>query len=71
LTLVTLDDTETPSNGDALAELLSAEYTDGLMTNVGTIKAINTYTGVKVTTLCDLIGGINNETSRPKTLKVN
>jgi hypothetical protein len=41
------------------------------MTSIGTIKAVNTYTGVKLTTLCDLIGGLNNETSRPKTLKVN
>jgi hypothetical protein len=41
------------------------------MTSVGTIKAVNTYTGVKLTTLCDLIGGINNETSGPETLKGN
>jgi hypothetical protein len=41
------------------------------MTRVGTIKAVNTYTGVKLTTLCDLIGGINNETSGLETLKGN
>jgi hypothetical protein len=71
LTLVALDGAETTLDGDALAELLSIEYTSGHMTSVGTIKAVNTYTGVKLTTLCDLIGDINNETSGPKTLKVN
>jgi hypothetical protein len=71
LTLVALDDTETTLDGDALAELLSVEYTGCLMTRVGTIKAVNTYTGVKLTTLCDLIGGIINETSGPETRKVN
>jgi hypothetical protein len=69
--LVALDGAETTLDGDAFAELLSVAYRGGLMTSVGTIKAVNTYTGVKLTTPCDLIGGINNETSRPKTLKVN
>jgi hypothetical protein len=41
------------------------------MTSGGKIKAVNTYTGVKLTTLCGLIGGINDETSGPETLKVN
>ena len=71
MTLVALDGAETTLDGDALAELLSIEYTSGHMTSVGTIKAVNTYTGVKLTTLCDLIGGMNNEISGPKTLKVN
>ena len=69
--MVALDGAGTTLDGDALAELLSVWYTGGLMTSVGTIKAVNTYNGVKLTTLCDLIGCINNETSRPKTLKVN
>ena len=71
MTLVALDGTETTLNGDTLAELLSVEYTGGLMTRGGTIKAVNSYTCVKLTTICNLIGGINNETSGPETLKVN
>ena len=69
--MVALDGAETTLDSDAPAELLSVWYTGDLMTSVGTIKAVNTYTGVKLTTLCDLIGGINNETSGPETLKVN
>ena len=71
MTLVALDGTETTLNGDALVKLLSVAYRGGLVTRVETIKAVNTYTGVKLTTLCDLIGGMNNEISGPKTLKVN
>ena len=63
LTLVALDGTTIHLDSSSIADLPSFTSKGGLMTSVGTIKAVNNYTGVKLTTLCDLIGSINNETS--------
>jgi hypothetical protein len=63
LTLVALNGTTVSLDSSAIADLPSFTSKGGLMTSVGTIKAVNNYTGVKLTTLCDLVGGIGIETS--------
>jgi hypothetical protein len=63
LTLVALNGTTVSLDSNSIAELPSFTSKGGLMTSVGTIKAVNNYTGVKLTSLCDLIGGISSETS--------
>jgi molybdate/tungstate transport system substrate-binding protein len=63
LTLVALDGTETVLDESDIAELPAVEYEGGLMTSSGTIKSIGTYTGVPLSTLYNMIGGITNETT--------
>lgn len=63
LSLVSLDGTETTLDQNDLAALESVEYTGGLMTSSGSIKSIATYTGVPLSTLYDMIGGITSETT--------
>jgi hypothetical protein len=63
LTLVALDGTETILDESDIAELPSVEYEGGLMSSSGAIKSIGTYSGVPLSTLCNMIGGITNETS--------
>ena len=63
LTLVALDGTETVLDENDLAELPSVEYEGGLMTSSGSLKSIGTYTGIPLSTLYNMIGGISNETT--------
>jgi len=63
LTLVALNGTTVSLDSSSIAELPSFTSKGGLMTSVGTIKAVNNYTGVKIDTLCDLMGGMSSETS--------
>jgi molybdate/tungstate transport system substrate-binding protein len=63
LSLVALHGTETVLDESDIAEFPSIEYTGGLMTSSGSIQSIGTYTGVPLSTLYDMIGGITNETT--------
>jgi molybdate/tungstate transport system substrate-binding protein len=63
LTLVALDGTETVLDETDIAELPAVEYEGGFMTSAGEIKAIGTYTGVPLSTLYNMVGGITNETT--------
>jgi molybdate/tungstate transport system substrate-binding protein len=63
LTLVALDGTETVLDETDIAELSAVEYEGGFMTSAGEIKAIGTYTGVPLSTLYNMVGGITNKTT--------
>ncbi len=63
LTLVALNGTEIALDNSTIAELSSCEYKGGFMTSAGSIRGVGNYTGVPVTVLCDLAGGLNNDTS--------
>jgi molybdate/tungstate transport system substrate-binding protein len=62
LTLVALDGTETVLDENDIVGMSTVEYDGGLMTSSGSIQSLGTYTGVPLSTLYDMIGGITNET---------
>jgi DMSO/TMAO reductase YedYZ molybdopterin-dependent catalytic subunit len=63
VTLVALNGTEYPFDNTTLAELPSYEAQGGFVTSTGSIVGPYNCTGVKITTLCDLVGGLSNKTS--------
>ena len=63
LKLVALNGTETVLDNSTIAELSSCEYKGGFMTSAGSIKGVGNYTGIPITVLCDLVGGLNSSTS--------
>jgi hypothetical protein len=63
LSLVALDGTETVLDESDIAGLSTVEYDGGLMTSSGAIQSLGKYTGVPLSTLYDMIGGITNETT--------
>jgi len=62
LSLVALDGTETVLDENDIVELSTVEYEGGLMTSSGSIQSLGTYTGVALSTLYDMVGGITNKT---------
>lgn len=63
LTVVALNGTEIILDENDIAALPSHEARGGYKTSLGSIRGLDNYTGVLLSTLCDLVGGIN-ETSK-------
>ena len=59
LTLVGLDSTQIVLNETDIGSLPSLESYGGLKNQLGNIKDLGNYTGVPLSTLCNLVGGIN------------
>jgi len=57
LTIVGSDSTEVVLDGNEIAALQSFESEGGLITSVGAISGVDTYTGVTLDTLLELVGG--------------
>lgn len=63
LTLVAIDGTALILNESSVAKLEIFESKGGFKTSAGYLRGIGNYTGIKLTTLCDLVGGINDTVS--------
>jgi molybdate/tungstate transport system substrate-binding protein len=62
LSLFALDGTETVLDETDITELQCIEYEGGYMTSSGALKGMGTYTGIPLSSLYNMIGGITNET---------
>lgn len=63
LTVVGLNGTSVTLNTAQIGNLTSFTSLGAWITSAGHINPVVNYTGVKITTLCDLVGGISNATS--------
>jgi len=63
LTVVGLNGTTVTLNSTAMGNLESITSLGALVTSAGHINTVLNYTGVPIVTLCNLVGGITNETS--------
>jgi hypothetical protein len=60
LTVVALNGTTLVLNESAIARVESFESRGGFKTSAGSLRGSGNYTGVRLTSLCDLVGGIEN-----------
>jgi len=63
LTLVALNGTTLTLNESNIAKLEGFGFKGGFKTSAGYLRGIGNYTGIPMTTLCNLVGGINNSCS--------
>jgi len=63
LTLVALNGTPLTINETRLSNLPAIRAYGGILNSLGIPQDAGNYTGILVTTLCNLVGGLNNETS--------
>lgn len=63
LTLVALNGTAVTLNESDIARLEPFESTGGFKTSAGYLRGIGNYTGIRLTTLCDFVGGITGTCS--------
>ena len=63
LTLVARNGTALTLNESSIAKLEEVESIGGFKTSAGYIRGIGNYTGISITTLCNLVGGINSSFS--------
>jgi len=63
LTVVGLNGTTVTLNSTTMGNVTSFTSSGALVTSAGHINTVLNYTGVSIVTLCNLVGGITNETS--------
>jgi len=63
LTLVSLNGTTIILDQSDISQLEPFEYMGGYKTSAGYLRGIGNYTGIPLVTLCNLVGGINNDSS--------
>lgn len=60
LTLIGLNNTQVVLNSTDIASLPSVSGLGGFRKVIGNVSSLNNYTGVPLTTLCNIVGGISN-----------
>jgi hypothetical protein len=63
LTLVALNGTQLTINETAMSNLPAIRANGGLLNQKGTASDVGNYTGIPLTTLCNLVGGLSNGSS--------